>query len=122
MAEGFGRTRFPDTFNVFSAGVRPIGVDERAMIVMDELDIDISDQSSDSIESVPNDPDRAVVMSDPAARLAARHVDDAVQMVRWTIHDPYGARGSREEQLKEFREVRDTIQEKLSKKWPSYFD
>ncbi len=122
MAEGFGRAYLPDTYTVHSAGVRPIGVDERTRRVMEEIGIDIGDQQSHSLDQVPSDPTLVISLSEPAAREASRVFDSGTPLEQWKVQDPYGARGSMERQLEQFRTVRDTIKQKMTSRWPAYFD
>ncbi len=121
MAEGFGRYGLPDSYDVYSAGARPIGVDERAIRVMDEIGIDLRDQTSSSIEDVPVKPELVIVMSRPAARRVEDLLPKEVTRERWKIRDPYGASGTLEEQLETFRGVRLSIKQKMSEKWPGLF-
>jgi arsenate reductase len=53
MAEGFCRKYWGDTFNVYSAGTKKHGMNERAMRVMKEAGVDISSQYSKTTEELP---------------------------------------------------------------------
>jgi arsenate reductase len=108
MAEGFGRSQFPDDMSAESAGIRPIGIDDRAIEVMEELDIDLRDLNSTSIRDVSDLPDLLVAMSHAVERKLPDRFQD-IETVTWSITDPYHASGSREEQLERFRTVRDDI-------------
>ncbi|MCP1727420.1 arsenate reductase [Natronospira proteinivora] len=52
MAEGLARTLLPDDWRIASAGSEPGTLDPRAVTVMQEIGIDISDQYSKSIDSL----------------------------------------------------------------------
>lgn len=53
MAEGFCRHLFGQDFNVYSAGTKKHGMNERAIIVMKEIGIDISSHYSKTVEDLP---------------------------------------------------------------------
>jgi arsenate reductase len=53
MAEGFCRNYWGDKFNVFSAGTKKHGMNERAIKVMQEAQVDISSHYSKTIEELP---------------------------------------------------------------------
>jgi arsenate reductase (thioredoxin) len=52
MAEGLARALFGDSIRVHSAGSHPAGVDALAVAAMAEIGIDISAQTSKSVESI----------------------------------------------------------------------
>ena len=53
MAEGFCRQRWGKEFEVFSAGTKKHGMNERAIKVMREVGIDISGQFSKTTDELP---------------------------------------------------------------------
>lgn len=53
MAEGFARKYWGKEFNVYSAGTKKHGMNERAMKVMNEVGVDISSHYSKTIEELP---------------------------------------------------------------------
>lgn len=53
MAEGFCRKYWGDRFNVYSAGTKKHGMNERAKRVMKEAGVDISSQYSKTTEELP---------------------------------------------------------------------
>lgn len=54
MAEGFCRKYWGNEFNVFSAGTKKHGMNNRAMKVMKEVGVDISSHYSKTVEELPN--------------------------------------------------------------------
>ena len=54
MAEGFGKALLGDRFNVFSAGTKKHGLNSRAIQVMQEVGIDISNHKSNTTEELPD--------------------------------------------------------------------
>jgi arsenate reductase len=53
MAEGFCRKYWGDKFNVYSAGTKKHGMNERAMKVMEESGVDISSHFSKTTDELP---------------------------------------------------------------------
>lgn len=53
MAEGFCRKYWGNQFNVYSAGTKKHGMNERAMKVMKEVGVDISTHFSKTVEELP---------------------------------------------------------------------
>ena len=53
MAEGFCRKYWGDKINVYSAGTKKHGMNERAIKVMQEAQVDISSHYSKTIEELP---------------------------------------------------------------------
>jgi arsenate reductase len=54
MAEGFAKKYLGDEFNIYSAGTKKHGMNERAVKVMMEAGVDISNQFSKTVEELPN--------------------------------------------------------------------
>lgn len=53
MAEGWARKYWGNEFNVYSAGTKKHGMNERAMKVMKEAGVDISTHSSKTVDELP---------------------------------------------------------------------
>ncbi len=53
MAEGFARKYWGDEFEVYSAGTKKHGMNERAMKVMQKAGVDISTHYSKTVEELP---------------------------------------------------------------------
>ncbi len=53
MAEGFCRKYWGHIFNVYSAGTKKHGMNERAMKVMKESEVDISSHYSKTVDELP---------------------------------------------------------------------
>lgn len=52
MAETFLRHHAGDRFEVFSAGLEPKGINPYTIRVMDEIGIDVREQTSDSVHNI----------------------------------------------------------------------
>ncbi|HVN66875.1 MAG TPA: arsenate reductase ArsC [Candidatus Sulfotelmatobacter sp.] len=106
MAEGFARVLGGDKIEAFSAGSKPSGtVDPDAIVVMKEVDIDISQARSKGFADLPvQDYDYAVTMGceDVCPFFPAR------EELIWDIPDPKGR------DLIVFRTVRDEIKRQVA--------
>ncbi|HWQ19015.1 MAG TPA: arsenate reductase ArsC [Methanotrichaceae archaeon] len=121
MAEGLLRAMCGDKYEVFSAGIEATHVDPRAVKAMSEVGIDISCQRSKGMDELRGILfDLAVTVCDKAKEACpicgvSIHAQAATPAARKTVHrtfkDPASARGSEEDQLNAFRQVRDEIKE-----------
>ena len=117
MAEGFLRELFGDRFEALSAGAKPAGyVHQKAISAMAELGIDISQQTSKSINDFlpPHGqlPDVIIGVCSTADENCPVF-PAAVERWAWPFDDPFHAQGSEEEKDAEFRRVRDEIPARL---------
>ncbi len=112
MAEGWTRALKGDQLEAYSAGIQPKGVDPRAVQVMAEAGIDISNQSSKDIDSLGNLEFEYVVTLCDNARESCPFFPAKTKRVHRGFEDPpllaAGAR-SEEEALIPYRRVRDAI-------------
>ena len=113
MAEGFAKEYGKGIIEVYSAGIMAAGIQKRAIAVMNEIGIDISQQQSKEI-----DPDLLRKM-DIVVTLCG-HAEEtcpltppAIRRIHWPIKDPVGTLGTEEEIMKEFRRARNEIKEKV---------
>ena len=113
MAEGLAREFGKGMFDPCSAGLIAAGVHPRAVEVMRELGIDISNQKSKEIDQDLVRKMDIVVTLCAGAEEACPGTPPGVQRLHWPVKDPVGARGSREDILKEFRRARDEIKGKI---------
>ncbi len=109
MAEGFLRSFAPDRFEVQSAGTRGTRVHPLAIAAMREVGVDISEQTSKSVDAVGEGWDVVVTVCDSSCPVPPR---SGVKL-RWKLPDPAAARGTAEERLEVFRGVRDSIQSRV---------
>jgi arsenate reductase (thioredoxin) len=105
MAEGFAKFYGKDKIEVFSAGSNPSGkVDQTAIEVMKEKEIDISNQKSKGFKELPyKDFDYVITMGcgDVCPFVPAK------QRIEWEIENPKG------KSKEKFRQTRDKIENKL---------
>ena len=129
MAEGLLRHFYGEKYEVFSAGSTPTRVHPLAIKVMNEIGIDISKQSSKSIEEFRDkDIDAVVTVCTSTPRLTCPFCSSPVirgrpEIINATLpgakhylqhgfSDPSEVEGSDEEKIAAFRRTRDEI-----KKW-----
>lgn len=115
MAEGLARAHFGDTAEVASAGSEPKSVNPWAVKALAEIGIDISGHRSKSVAALPPPFLKAV---DYVITLCAEEVCPALpgraKRLHWPLPDPAGQEGTDAEQLRRFREARDSIKVRLS--------
>lgn len=113
MAEGLLRHLAGDRFNVESAGTEQTRVHPMAIHVMEEMGVDISTQTSKTLDRFVNDQfDYVITVCDQAAEACPIFPGD-VKRILWSFDDPSQAAGSDEIQLKTFRRIRDEIMGRL---------
>lgn len=113
MAEGFAKAFFGDTWEVYSAGIEPVGINPRAIEVMREVGIDISNQTSDPIDpELLRQMDLVVTLCGDAEERCPL-TPPRVKRIHWPLADPARARGTEEEIMAKFREVRDEIRRRV---------
>ncbi|HII99073.1 MAG TPA: arsenate reductase ArsC [Methanoregula sp.] len=109
MAEGLLRARYGDRYEVFSAGTRQSKVSTRAILVMQEIGIDISHHRSKTLAEFNGESfDCAVTLCDNA-HTACPIVPGAKKTIHHAFSDPHLLQGSDEEILAVYRKVRDEI-------------
>jgi len=109
IAEGWARHLKGDVIEPYSAGIRPIGVNSRAIKVMAEEGVDISMHKSKHIDEFSGiDFDYVVTLCDNAAENCPVFSGKA-KVIHKPFDDPYFASGSEEQILATFRKVRDDI-------------
>ena len=114
MAEGWVNHELRETWVARSAGTRPAeGVHPRAIKAMDEVGIDISEGRPENVEHFLDEPWDLVITVCDSARETCPVFPDPVETLHVSFPDPADATGSTEDKTRIFREVRDSIREKL---------
>jgi arsenate reductase len=109
IAEGWARHLKGNIIDVYSAGIRPIGVSSRAIKVMAEAGVDISSQKSQQLDEFSEiDFDYVITLCDNAAENCPVFTGQA-KVFHKPFEDPYFASGSEEEIMETFRKVRNEI-------------
>ncbi len=113
MAEGFLNRSSPEGWEARSAGVFSSYVHPLAIRVMEEVGIDISEQTSKAMDQFVNDPfDYVISLCEHAARFCPSFKGHG-QRLDWSFDDPAAAVGTIEERLVIFRRVRDDIKARI---------
>lgn len=109
MAEGWGRKYLSEDWEVHSAGIEAHGVNPNAVKAMNEVGIDISNQTSDVIDKkILNNAELVITLCGDAADkcpITPPHVE----RLHWGFDDPAKAEGNEEEKWAVFQRVRDEI-------------
>ena len=113
MAEGILRHVAGGRFEVTSAGTHPVGLNPRAVQVMKEIGIDISQQRSKKMDEFAGQHFDYVVTVCDRAKESCPIWPGASQVLHWSFDDPAAAQGSVEERLLVFRRVRDEISDRI---------
>jgi arsenate reductase len=115
MAEGLLRHYYSDKFEAFSAGARATFVHPVAIRVMREIGIDISKQRSKSVaEFTDGRFDDVITLcgNDPGG-VCVSFFGEAGRTEDWGLPDPAVVKGSEEDIIAVFRQVRDDIKKKV---------
>lgn len=121
MAEGLARELLGSDFQVSSAGSQPGKVNPNAIIAMKEVGINISHHQSKSVDTI--DPNAVDVVVTLCAEDVCPIMPGQVKRLHWPIADPaksvtaQGEPLSDEQILKQFREAREQIREKILKEF-----
>ncbi len=115
MAEGILKA-FDKDLQVYSAGTEPaIEVHPKAIMVLMEIGIDISNNKPKSVERFLNDSfDYVITVCDNAKETCPVFTGKVEKRLHIGFEDPSGVTGSEEEVINEFRKTRDQIKEKFS--------
>jgi len=112
MAEAFMRS-LDRKLDVRSAGTQPaMDVHPLAKAVMNEIDIPLDDHYPKSIEQFINQPfDYVITVCDHARETCPVFTGQVKHRLHFGFEDPAAFSGTTEEQLQEFRRIRDKIRE-----------
>ncbi|MEQ6377650.1 arsenate reductase (thioredoxin) [Bacillaceae bacterium S4-13-58] len=113
MAEGWAKKILGDTWDVKSAGIEAHGLNPNAVKAMKEVGIDISEQTSDIIDTnILNSADLVVTLCGDAADKCPV-TPPHVKRDHWGFDDPAKAQGTEEEKWAVFQRVRDQIRDRM---------
>lgn len=110
MAEGFLKSFDPE-LEVFSAGTNPAKqINPNTVIVMNEAGIDMSKNVPNDVSEYINEQfDYVVTVCDNAKETCPVFTGEVRNNIHIGFVDPADAKGTKEEILNEYREVRDEI-------------
>ncbi|MGD8813255.1 MAG: arsenate reductase ArsC [Anaerolineales bacterium] len=114
MAEGLFQWLASDEVVAFSAGVEPQGyVHPFTIRVMQEIDIDISQARSKSVDEFLNQSfDFVVTVCDHAAEHCPTFANSTTR-IHWPIDDPFTVVGDEATRLEAYRRARDKLRERI---------
>jgi arsenate reductase len=114
MAEGWARTLGGDRVHVGSAGIEAHGKNPRAIAVMGESGVDISQQESTIVTP-------AMLAAADVVVTVCGHADEqcpalppGTRKIHWPLKDPAKATGSEEEIMAQFRLTRDEVRSRVT--------
>ena len=111
IAEGWARFLKSDCIEVFSAGVDPHRVNERAIHIMAEVGVDISQQYSKHLDDLSGlDFDYVITVCDNAREHCPLY-PKKTKMIHHQFDDPSFVIGTEEQITAQFRRVRDEIRD-----------
>ena len=112
MAEAWLRSLTAGRVTSLSAGTAPVGLNPRAVKAMAEVDIDLSEHSSDSIDDYLQNPPDLVIAVCSNAEKCCPQIPNA-KFVCWPFDDPAHLPGEDATVMPEFRRVRDEIRARI---------
>lgn len=120
MAEGLFKLSHNRRVFVDSVGVRVGELDPFAVVVMDEIGIDISRHRGKSFDNLEDTSFDLIISLSPEAHHRALEMTRtmACEVEFWNTFDPSIIEGSREVRLDAYRAVRDTLQRRIRERFP----
>jgi protein-tyrosine-phosphatase len=120
MAEGILKHFHGRRIYVDSVGVRESEVDPFAVVVMDEIGIDISRHRSKTFDDLEDGSFDLIITLSPEAQHRAVELTRtmACEIEFWHTLDPTIFEGNRETRLNAYRQVRDTLMERIMARFP----
>ncbi|MWV42629.1 arsenate reductase (thioredoxin) [Paenibacillus sp. HJL G12] len=113
MAEGWAKKVLGDKWLVNSAGIEAHGLNPNAVKAMQEVGINISNQTSDMIDpELLNQADLVITLCGDAADRCPM-TPPHVRREHWGFDDPAKAQGTEDEKWAVFQRVRDQIGERI---------
>ena len=121
MAHGFLRS-FDPNLQVFSAGTNPAGrINPKAVEVMGEVGIDISNHSPHNVSGYLSEPwDYVITVCGGAKESCPCFTGDVKHRLHLGFTDPSDFKGSEKDTLNEFRRVRDEIKDEFNRLYNDY--
>ena len=119
MAEGIMKFLFGHRVYVDSVGVRKLEVDPFAVVVMDEIGIDISRHYPKTFDDLDDDSYDLVITLAPDAQHRAIEMTRtmACEVEFWATFDPSIVEGNRETRLDAYRQVRDQLMKRIKERF-----
>ena len=115
MAEAFLRKYAGKHFEAHSAGLEPKGVNPFTIQVMQEVGIDMSNQTSKGVDTYLGKVlfQYLITVCDDADKNCPTVWPGVNTRMHWSFEDPAAFQGTDEEKLEKFRQIRDLIDDKI---------
>ena len=114
IAEGLLRVMSGESFEVYSAGSHPSRLHPASVVVMNEIGIDISHHESESIDKYINSGiDIAITVCDNAQKVCPTFPGN-VNLIHWSLEDPYHGWSANDEDLPPYRDTRDELIKRIT--------
>jgi arsenate reductase len=114
MAEALLRSAAGDRFEAHSAGTEATRVRPLAIEAMNELGIDISTQTSKTLDPYVDQRFDYVITVCDDANESCPIFPNATHRVHWSLPDPSKATGTEEQQLAVYRQVREELRTRIA--------
>ncbi len=115
IAEGILKQKSNQIFDVFSAGSHPSRVHPNAIKIMEEVGINISHHTSNHIDEYLKDEiDIVITVCDNAYKTCPVFPGN-VKRIHWSIKDPFRDWNQDPSHLKNFRETRIELENRINK-------
>jgi protein-tyrosine-phosphatase len=120
MAEAILKHLHGRQIYVDSAGVRAGPLDEFAVVVMDELGIDITKHKAKTFDDLEDGSFDTVISLSPEAQHRAVEMTRtmATELEFWNTFDPSVVEGTRAVRLDAYRQVRDQLMKRILQRFP----
>jgi len=112
MAEGFLK-HYKKNWEIYSAGIKPTGLNPLAVEVMSEKGIDISKYKSKHIDLFLYEKFDYIITVCDNAKESCPTFPGNTEFIHWSLNDPASVEGTKEEKLIAFRKTRDEINNKV---------
>ena len=119
MAEALTKSRFGKKIFIDSVGVRDGSLDPMAVVVMDEIGIDLSGHKSKRLDVLMDTSFELIVtLSREAEHIAIKSNNlNAVEVEYWLTPDPSLREGNRDERLAAYRDLREYFIRRLEQRF-----
>jgi len=122
MAEGILKFLHGHQIYVDSVGVRAGAIDEFAVVVMEEIGIDLSKHNSKTFDDLEDSSYDLVITLSPEAQHKAMEMTRtmACEVEFWNTFDPSIIEGRRDARLDAYRQVRDELMRRIKDRFPRW--
>ncbi len=115
MAEALLRKHASDRFDIVSAGLEPTTVHPLAIRAMNEIGVNLAGCRAKGLDDFLGKTkfQLAIIVCERTQKNCPHIYPFALERLYWPFEDPAEARGTEEQQLQKFRDVRDRIEARI---------